>query len=128
MKLTPDRRRLLLIAATALATGFFVLLYRGPGWPPLRHTGGDVAAGALVFAFVGLARPALATLPRAAVAALIAGTVEALQALKLVGPDAPRWLHLTLGSTFDPNDLVAYALGIALAALASQPSPTHHRA
>lgn len=125
MTLTPDRRRLLLIAATALATGLFVLLYRGPGWLPLRHTGGDVAAGALVLALVGFTRPALATLPRAAFAALIAGSVEALQALNLVGPDAPRWLHLTVGSTFDPNDLVAYALGIALAALADQPSPTH---
>ncbi len=39
-----------------------------------------------------------------------------LQGLDLVGPDAPLILHLTLGSTLDPWDLVAYALGLGLAA------------
>lgn len=123
MTLTPDRRRLLAVVAAAFAAGFFVLYYRGPGWVPLRHTGGDVAAGALVYALVGLARSRAPTLVRAALAFAIAAAVEGLQALALVGPDAPRWLHLTLGSTFDPDDLVAYALGIGLAALATDRRP-----
>lgn len=114
-----DRRRLLLAALAALAAGVFVLVYTGPGRVPLRHTGGDVAAGALVYALVGLARPRAALLARAALAFAIAAVVECAQLLALVGPDAPRWLHLTLGSTFDPDDLVAYALGIGLAALAT---------
>ncbi|MCB9553808.1 MAG: DUF2809 domain-containing protein [Myxococcales bacterium] len=119
MTSTTDRRRLLLAALAALAAGAFVLVYTGPGRVPLRHTGGDVAAGALVYALVGLARPRAATLARAALAFVIAAAVECAQLLALVGPDAPRWLHLTLGSTFDPADLVAYALGIGLAALAT---------
>lgn len=51
-----------------------------------------------------------------ATAAIAVGT-ELFQALELVGPDAPLLLHLTLGSTFDPLDLVAYGIGLGLAAL-----------
>lgn len=49
------------------------------------------------------------------VGALAIGT-EAFQALGLVPADAPLLVHLTLGSTFDPVDLVAYAVGLAVAA------------
>lgn len=41
---------------------------------------------------------------------------ECFQGLGLVGPDAHWLLHLTVGSTFDPLDLLAYALGLVLAA------------
>lgn len=51
-----------------------------------------------------------------ATAGIAVGT-ELFQGLGLVGPDAPLLLHLTLGSTFDPLDLLAYAAGLGLAAL-----------
>lgn len=111
------KTRLVVVVLAALAFGLFVLLYRGPGWVPLRHTGGDIAAGALVLGLVGLVARRRGVGWWVVVAALIAASVEAIQALRLVGPDAPRWLHLTLGSTFDPLDLLAYAVGIALAAI-----------
>lgn len=50
----------------------------------------------------------------AAVGALSVG-LELLQGLHLVGPGSPWLLHLLLGSTFDPLDLVAYGVGLALA-------------
>ncbi len=110
------KTRLVIVAVAALALGLFVLVYRGPGWVPLRHTGGDVAAGALVFALTGALARRRSVRWWAGVAALFAASVEGVQALELVGPDAPRWVHLTLGSTFDPLDLLAYAVGIGLAA------------
>ena len=38
--------------------------------------------------------------------------VELAQGLDLVGPDAHWLLHLTVGSTTDPLDLLAYTLGL----------------
>ena len=40
---------------------------------------------------------------------------EAFQALKLVGPDSHWLLHLTVGSTADPLDVLAYLLGLVVA-------------
>lgn len=51
---------------------------------------------------------------------VFAVSVELFQGLRWVGPDSHWLLHLTLGSTFDPWDLVAYALGLGLAALAER--------
>lgn len=47
---------------------------------------------------------------------LFAVGTECFQGLGLVGPDAHWLLHLTVGSTFDPLDLLAYALGLGIAA------------
>jgi hypothetical protein len=46
---------------------------------------------------------------------VFAVVVECIQALHLVGPDSHWFLHLTLGSTFDPLDLLAYVIGAAAA-------------
>lgn len=119
------RRRLVIIAAASLAACLVALVYRGPGWTLLRHTGGDVFAAALLYALVGLAlrwprrRRVVLTLA-------IAGLVEAIQLTGLVGPDAPRWLHVVLGATFDPLDLLAYGVGVALAACIDSPVCTAH--
>ena len=42
--------------------------------------------------------------------------IEGLQTLHLVGPDAHWVLHAVLGSTFDPWDLLAYAIGVVASA------------
>lgn len=51
---------------------------------------------------------------------LVAVGTELFQGLHLVGPESHWLLHLTLGSTFDPWDLLAYALGLGVAAAAER--------
>lgn len=105
------KRRFLWLAAAALALGAAVLLYRGPGRAVIRGNVGDVAATMLVYAVLGLvwrARPAV----RAAATFAIATAVELGQTLwharSLAG-------ELTVGSTFDGWDFVAYAAGVVVA-------------
>lgn len=102
----------LTVAALTLLAG--LALFRW-GTGPLRGTGGDV--GIVVLGVSALAAARLGTPKRrlAAMGTLAAGA-EAFQALDLVGPDAHWLLHLTVGSTFDPLDLVAYGVGLLLAA------------
>lgn len=99
------------MAAVALAIGAAVLVYRGPARELVRGHVGDVAATLLVFALLGLvwrARPAT----RALVTLAIATAIELGQTIwstrSLAG-------ELVLGNTFDPYDLVAYALGVGIA-------------
>lgn len=105
------RRQFVAMAVVALAAGAAVLLYRGPARELVRGHAGDVAATLLVFAVLGLAW-------RAAIAARAAATFAIAAAIELV---QTTWSatsfagELVLGTTFDPWDLVAYALGIAIA-------------
>ena len=46
---------------------------------------------------------------------VLALSTELIQGLKLVGPGSHWLLHLVFGSTLDPLDLLAYALGLAVA-------------
>jgi len=121
-----NRRRLALIAAASLGVCLVALVYRGPGWRLLRHTGGDVFAAALLYALIGLALARWRRTRRVTVALAIAAAIEFAQLLALVGPDAPRWVHIVLGATFDPLDLLAYAAGIGLAACIDSPVCTAH--
>lgn len=121
-----SRRRLALVALASLAVCLVALIYRGPGWRLLRHTGGDVFAAALLYALVGLALVRWTRMRRAALTLGIAAAIEAAQAFDLVAPDAPRWVHVLLGATFDPLDLLAYAVGVGLAAAIDSPVCTRH--
>ncbi|MBL8616067.1 MAG: DUF2809 domain-containing protein [Deltaproteobacteria bacterium] len=101
-------------AAACLGAGLFVLVYRGPGWRPLRHFGGDL----VVAPFLYFCLLVVTGLPRGRAAVGVwafAVAVEALQALRLTSPTDPTWVQLTVGSTFDPVDLLAYTLGMILA-------------
>jgi hypothetical protein len=107
-------RRPLLLALACLAFGFAVLFYRGPGWAFLRHTAGDAAAAALLYALVWLALRS--TWRRhAVIAGLGALTVELVQLSGWVDRSSPLALHLIFGSTFDWADLGAYAVGLVIA-------------
>ncbi len=121
-----SRTRLALIAAVSLAVCLFALVYRGPGWQLLRHTGGDVFAAALLYGLIGLARARWPRARRAALTGAIAAAIELTQLLDVVGPETPRVVHVVLGATFDPLDLVAYAVGIAVAAALDTPVCTAH--
>jgi hypothetical protein len=110
------RRSHLVIALAAVALGGLVLVWPGPGRVFVRGWLGDVAAAALVAALVGVARPRWSTARRATAAFVVAAAVEVVQAVA-----GPRWrgdrlAELTVGTTFDAGDLLAYAIGAYLAA------------
>lgn len=96
------------VALISLTTGLLLFAF---AHGPLRGFVGDVLV--VVFLDAALATLSLGSartrLPF--VAALSVG-LEGLQALHLVDKEAPALLHLLLGSTFDPWDLLAYALGL----------------
>lgn len=110
-------RRFVVLLLVAFAIGIGVLLYRGPGQPIVRGHVGDVAAAMAVYAVISLAaarfRPTRIVI-RAGIAFGIAALVEIGQSLWTVHSTAG---HLVFGNTFDPWDLLAYAIGAALAAL-----------
>lgn len=101
-------------AAACLGAGVFVVLYRGPGWRPLRHFGGDLVVAPFLFFCLLAVAPLQRGRAALGVWAFAVG-VEALQALRLTTPTDPQWVQLTFGSTFDPVDIVAYTLGISVA-------------
>ena len=107
------KRRMMWLAAAALALGAAVLVYRGPLRGVIRGHVGDVAATMLVYAVIGMlwrARPAM----RAAAALAIATLIECGQTLwRGEGMVA----ELTIGSTFDGWDFVAYIAGVGIAVL-----------
>lgn len=80
------------------------------GW--IRGSLGDLVvviwvASGLACVGPGVGRPAIC----AALALALATALECGQLLGKVDADAPLWMHLVFGSTFDPLDLVHYALG-----------------
>jgi hypothetical protein len=105
------QRRFVVLALAALAIGVAVLLYHGPGRSIVRGHVGDVAATMLVYALVGLAWRARSAV-RAATTMAIATAIEIGQTLWQVDSSAGA---LLLGTTFDVWDLVAYAIGTAIA-------------
>jgi hypothetical protein len=108
MRLRP--RAAALAALCLLAGGALFAWAKGP----LRGFGGDVLV--VVFLVACVAAVGLGT-PRSRALGVLAFavSVECVQGLGLVDRGS-HWLwHLTLGSTFDPWDLLAYAIGAGLA-------------
>jgi len=105
------RRRFVWLGAAAIALGLAVLVYRGPGRAIVRGHVGDVAATMLVYAVIGAVwRTGRAV--RASVTLAVAVVIELVQ----IGWHARSTAGaLLIGSTFDPWDLVAYAIGVAIA-------------
>ncbi|MFN3201404.1 MAG: DUF2809 domain-containing protein [Bradymonadia bacterium] len=111
MKLRPV---FILPAILTFALGVGVVFYRGPGWHAIRTLGGDVLASAEVYFFASIFWSA-PWRRRFVGCALICLTVELIQLGQWVGPESPQWMHLLLGSTFDPFDLLAYLIGLVIA-------------
>jgi hypothetical protein len=108
--------RALGVAAATLAAGL-ALFVAASG--PLRGLFGDVLvilAGVALMAAVrvGTARVRVLGMFALGLAA------EGFQALDLVGPDSHWLLHLTVGSTADPVDVLAYAVGAGVAWVAER--------
>ena len=82
---------------------------------PIRGMAGDVF---VVIFLVAVLATAKIGRPRSRLIgiALLSVGVELFQGLGLVRPDAPWIFHLTVGSTFDPLDLLWYSVGLSAAA------------
>ena len=105
------RRRFVWLGLVAIGIGLAVLAYRGPGRVIVRGHVGDVAATMLVYALAGMTlRASIAV--RALVTFAIALAIELGQTVWQADSMAGE---LLIGSTFDPWDLVAYAIGVAIA-------------
>jgi hypothetical protein len=105
------RRFFALVWALSLALGLFVLAYRGPGRALVRGHLGDVAITPFIYASLGLVTKRSAR-ARLLIVALVAVATESFQALNL-SLRRGAFVDLTVGRTFDPWDLVAYAVGLA---------------
>lgn len=115
------KRRLFLVAVLGLGLGLTALAWAAldlPGRPLVRGHLGDVGVVMVLVAAFGLALPRLGLRGWIALAAGIAAATELAQALGLHGEGVVN--ELTLGATFDPFDLLAYAVGLALAAVLVQ--------
>lgn len=115
--------RLRSLALAALTVGVGLAVHRGgPGLPPdARDVAGDALWAAMIFWGTGVLAPRASVVARAGAALGISMAVEVGQLVRTPALDAARATtlgHLVLGSSFDPRDLLAYALGVALAAAA----------
>jgi Protein of unknown function (DUF2809) len=114
------RRRLVWLAVASVALGLMCLAYAGPGRAFVRGHVGDVAAAMLVHALFGLGRPSWSLRARTAATLAVALAVEAGQlAWSPLGRSTVG--ALTIGSVFDPRDLVAYVAGALVGAAWQRP-------
>lgn len=109
------RRKAFPVALGALAVGIGVIVYTGPGRAYVRGWVGDIAIIVFLVALLALVPVGRARTRLLAVGGFAIG-VELLQSFDWVSPDAPWFVHLTFGSTFDPVDILFYAMGLAIAA------------
>lgn len=85
----------------------------------LRSFVGDIVVIVLLVSSLAAFRIG-STVRRLVGVAVFACAVEAWQGLGWITEDSHPLLHLTMGSTADPLDLVAYALGLVAASLAER--------
>lgn len=110
----------LAIAAAVIVTGL-VVHEMGVGLSAeARDFAGDALWAVMIFAFIGAMRPASRLVARAAVVLVVCWAVELSQAYHTPWLDTVRATtlgRLTLGTGFDARDLLAYTLGVAVAAI-----------
>lgn len=110
------------VAAAVATIGLGLLVHLGGSIPgsSARDVVGDALWGMMIAWWAGAFAPG-ATLPaRSAAALALCAAVEASQLIHWSPLDsirATRPGHLVLGSGFDPRDLLAYAIGVAGAAI-----------
>ena len=110
----PSRPAYVGLALVTIAAG---LLVRGPG--DARDFGGDALWGSMILWWVSALVPRSSVPVRAGAALAFCFAIEASQLLHTPSLDALRRTlpgQLVLGSGFDARDLVAYALGVTVAA------------
>ena len=91
----------------------FVLVYRGPYWPLVRSYMGDWLIVQLIYVMARLWISFRWRYLLTIAIVLFALVVEVLQWLAAGSIPQTLAAELTIGSTFDPLDAVAYGLGMA---------------
>jgi hypothetical protein len=107
-------------ALATIAAGLLVHLRGGALSPVARDVIGDALWAAMIAWWIGGLVPSARPMSRYSAAYAVCVVVEVSQLYHTPWLDALRATtmgHLVLGSGFDPRDLVAYALGVAGAAL-----------
>ncbi len=118
----------LALAAGTIALGLAVHRYGDVLSPAVRDVLGDALWAVMVVLWVGAAAPAVRLWRRAAIALASCFAVELSQLYHTPALDALRRTpagQLTLGSGFDPRDVVAYAAGVLAAALLEETISRH---
>jgi hypothetical protein len=114
------RAAFLALACATIAAGLLVHLRGAALGPAARDVLGDALWALMIAAWAGVLAPRARCRARSLVAYAVCVGVEVSQLYHAPALDAARATpvgHLVLGSGFDPRDLVAYAMGVALAAL-----------
>jgi len=110
--ITARSRQLLYLVAVLIGAGF-VLMYRGPLWPIARGYGGDWLIVQFIY-MIGRLWIGFRWRYRLAACVMLAGVLA--EVVQLVGAGViPHTFaaEVTIGSTFDVVDILAYALGLA---------------
>lgn len=96
----------------AIISGFVGLLIfaNGSGW--IRNYGGDIVAIVFLYCLMGIILPTLTPKQKTFSVLFIAVAIEIIQSLNLFDPGVSR--DLILGATFDPIDLIFYAVTAAV--------------
>ncbi len=107
-----SRSRQFLYITGTLASAVFVLVYRGPYWPFIRSYAGDWLVVQFIYLMARFWIGHRWRYPLAAAIFVFAFGVEIIQLL--AASTIPRTFaaEVTVGSTFDPVDMIAYALGL----------------
>jgi hypothetical protein len=104
-------QRLIYIAA-CLIGAVFVLTYRGPFWQFTRACMGDWLIIQFIYMIARLWIPDRFRYPLAIAVFLLGILAEVIQYLGASSIPRNFAAELTIGSTFDPVDIAAYALGV----------------
>lgn len=120
---TGTRARFALAALLTIAVGLLVHLRGALLGPSARDVLGDALWAMMMFWWIGVIAPRMQRTMRAALAYAVCAAVEVGQLYHAPWIDAVRATrvgHLVLGSGFDPRDLLAYAVGVAVAVLSER--------
>ena len=115
---TTLRQRYVLLAGVTIVVGLAVHVGRLPLSLRLRDATGDALWAMMMFWWIGAALPLVRPMVRALLGIGVCVAVELSQLYHVPWLDASRATtpgHLVLGSGFDARDLVAYAVGVAVA-------------
>jgi hypothetical protein len=108
------------LALATVAIGLLVHVFGAPLGPVARDVLGDALWAAMIFWWISALWPRAPWRMRAVGALAICWAVEASQLFHTPALDAFRQTpigQVTIGSGFDPRDLLAYAVGVAAAAV-----------
>lgn len=114
------RARCVALALATIGLGLMVHQYGGALSPTSRDVIGDILWATMIVWWLGAVAPGVSLGARVVSAIAICFAVELSQLYHSPSIDALRRTtvgQLTLGSGFDPRDLVAYSVGVLFAAL-----------